>query len=166
MDERQPWNLNIHYDELIDHHVSPTARDVLDVGCGDGFLAARLAARIPAVTAIDADAPVLARARQRFPTAAVHWLHGDVLTTELPAFDAVVSNAALHHLGDTRSALRRLSALVRPGGTLAIVTFVKPSLRQAHWHLYGAACCAVVNRIKGKWEHSAPIVWPPHGCSD
>jgi 2-polyprenyl-3-methyl-5-hydroxy-6-metoxy-1,4-benzoquinol methylase len=157
----QTWNLNIHYDALLDRHVPTTARDVLDVGCGDGFLAARLATRIPAVTAIDTDAPVLARARQRFPVADVRWRHGDVLSTELPMFDAVVSNAALHHLGDTRGALRRLSALVRPGGTLAIVTFVKPSLRQVHWHLASTINCAVANRLKGKWEHSAPIVWPP-----
>jgi trans-aconitate methyltransferase len=112
----QPWNLNIHYAELLEGHVGSDARDVLDVGCGDGFLAARLAARVPSVTAIDTDAPVLGRARQRFPTVAVQWLHGDVLTTALPTFDVVVSNAALHHLGDTRTALRRLSALVRPAG--------------------------------------------------
>lgn len=44
MDE--PWNANIHYDRRLDACVPETARSVLDVGCGDGFLAARLARRL------------------------------------------------------------------------------------------------------------------------
>jgi ubiquinone/menaquinone biosynthesis C-methylase UbiE len=160
---RQPWNINIHYDKLLDSQVPPDARCVLDVGCGDGFLAARLADRIPAVTALDLDAPVLHRARARFPDAPIRWMHGDVMTAELPdeGFDAVVSNAALHHLEDTRAALRRLAGLVTPGGTLAVVTFVRPSLPNGLWHLTSWIACGVANRVKGKWEHTAPIKWPP-----
>jgi ubiquinone/menaquinone biosynthesis C-methylase UbiE len=158
-----PWNINIHYDALLESRVPPGARRVLEVGCGDGFLAARLARRIPDVMALDIDAPVLERARARFATAPVRWTHGDVMTATLPdhGFDAVVSNAALHHIADSRAALQRLAALVRPGGTLALVTFVKPSFRNAGWHVTTWMVAAVANRVKGKWEHSAPIKWPP-----
>jgi 2-polyprenyl-3-methyl-5-hydroxy-6-metoxy-1,4-benzoquinol methylase len=38
----EPWNINIHYDGKLDRSVPPEAGSVLDVGCGDGFLAARL----------------------------------------------------------------------------------------------------------------------------
>jgi SAM-dependent methyltransferase len=158
-----PWNINIHYDALLESKVPQGAHRVLDVGCGDGFLAARLARRIPQVVALDVDAPVLERARSRFAAAPVGWMHGDVMSAPLPehGFDAVVSNAALHHIADTRVALQRLAALVRPGGTLALVTFVKPSPRNGVWHLTTWVAAAVANRIKGKWEHSAPIKWPP-----
>jgi ubiquinone/menaquinone biosynthesis C-methylase UbiE len=90
-------------------------------------------------------------------------MHGDVMTARLPdaGFDAAVSNAALHHIADTHAALKRHATLVRPGGTLAVVTFVKPSLRYGLWHLTTGVTCAVVNRVKGKWEHTAPIKWPP-----
>src|SRR5512142_414183 len=116
------WNANIHYDARLAACVPAAAEAVLDVGCGDGFLAARLAPRVPHVVAIDIDAAVLGRARARFPDAPVTWCHGDILTHPLEAesFDAVLSNATLHHLPDTRAALRRLSRLVRPGGTLGI----------------------------------------------
>jgi len=111
-----PWNVNIHYDARLAHCVPAAATSVLDVGCGDGFLAARLARRVPRVVAIDIDGPVLGRARARFPDAPVTWCQGDILTHPLEAgsFDAVLSNAMLHHLPDTRAALRRLSELVRP----------------------------------------------------
>jgi len=160
---QQPWNINIHYDALLDSKVPPGTRRVLDVGCGDGFLAARLADRVPDVTAMDLDAPVLQRARSRFADAPIRWVHDDIMTAELSnaGFDAVVSNAALHHVEDTRAVLRRLAALVIPGGTLAVVTFVKPSLRNGLWHLTSWTACVVVNRVRGKWEHSAPIKWPP-----
>ncbi|WP_415975994.1 class I SAM-dependent methyltransferase [Rhodococcus sp. 077-4] len=161
--EAQPWNINIHYDGLLDSLVPADACDVLDVGCGDGFLAARLAERITRVIALDVDAPVLRRAAARFPAAPVQWMNGDVAVVDLPegGFDAVVSNATLHHLGDTRAALRRLSALVRPGGTLALVTFVKPSAREApYWALTWVAT-AVIKRVRGNWKHTAPVSWPP-----
>lgn len=161
MSAQPPWNINIHYDALVDAQVPTGAQRVLDVGCGDGFLAARLAERIPRVVALDIDEQVLQRASARFAGTRVQWTCGDVITVELPEFDAVVSNAALHHIDDTRAALARLAGLVRPGGTLAVVTFVKPSVRETVWHATSWIACGVVNRVKGKWEHSAPIKWPP-----
>jgi 2-polyprenyl-3-methyl-5-hydroxy-6-metoxy-1,4-benzoquinol methylase len=158
-----PWNANIHYDGRLDACVPASATSVLDVGCGDGFLAARLARRVPLVVAIDADAPVLGRARARFPDARVTWCHGDVLTHPLgrESFDAVVSNATLHQLPDAGQALRRLSQLVRPGGTLAIVGFVRTEWRDVPWAVTALACRGVANRVRGKWEHTAPKTWPP-----
>jgi SAM-dependent methyltransferase len=156
----EPWNVNIHYDRTIDGHVPAGVRSVLEVGCGDGFLAARLARRVPEVVALDVDAPVLERAQARFPDAPVRWTHGDALTFE-GRFDAVVSNAALHHFPDTRIALRRMRALVAPGGTLVVVGLARPGWRHLPWALTGSLLTAAVGSIRGKWEHSAPIVWPP-----
>lgn len=79
------------------------------------------------------------------------------MTTDLPGFDAVVSNAALHHVEDTRAALERFAGLVSPGGTLAVVTFVKPSLGNVLWHLTSWLTCAVANRVKGKPETLRPL---------
>jgi len=91
----EPWNVNIHYDGRLDDCEPPRAPSVLEVGCGDGFLAARLSIRLPNVVAVDIDEPVLERAKQRFPTAPVKWLCGDILAMadELGDFDAVVTFA-------------------------------------------------------------------------
>ncbi len=64
----QPWNANIHYDALLDAMVPLGTQCVLDVGCGDWLLAARLARRIPYVTAVDIDAPVRDVRRHGSPT--------------------------------------------------------------------------------------------------
>ncbi|WP_375491681.1 class I SAM-dependent methyltransferase [uncultured Jatrophihabitans sp.] len=154
--------MNIHYDALLDRQVPASARRVLDAGCGDGFLAARLAGRIADVVAVDVDAPVLQRAAARFPHAGVDWRHADVMTGSLgPPFDAVVSNAALHHLPDTASALNRLGALVRPGGTLAVVGFVRTDLRELPWRATAWVARGIAIRLIGVWQHTAPVCWPP-----
>ena len=156
------WNVNIHYDARLAACVPASAAAVLDVGCGDGFLAARLALRVPVVVAIDIDTPVLGRARARFPDAPVTWRHGDGLThpLERESFDAVLSNAALHHLPDARTALRRLSQLVRPGGTLAIVGFTRTEWRDWPWAVTAFISLGAAIRLHGKWEHTAPQAWP------
>jgi SAM-dependent methyltransferase len=158
-----PWNINIHYDSLLDSLVPLEAKRVLDVGTGDGFLAARLAERVPTVIALDVDGPVLERARTRFPAAAVTWVNDDVTSPEFApdAFDAVVSNATLHHLDDTQAALRRLASLLAPGATLAVVTFVRLSMRDLPWQGPAWICRGFTLRIRGNWRHSAPVVWPP-----
>lgn len=158
-----PWNANIHYDARLNACVPASATLVLDAGCGDGFLAAQLARRISRVIAIDLDAPVLERARTRFPDANVTWCHGDMLTHpfERGSFDAVVSNAALHHLPDSKAALHRLSELVHPGGTLAIVGFARMQMRDWPWAGTAFVALGLANRIRRKWEHTAPRTWPP-----
>lgn len=90
---REPWNINIHYDGLLDRAVGADARDVLDVGCGDGFLAARLAARVPHV--------------------------------------------------------------------VALVGFVRAGRRDAAWVASSFVGRHTMNAIHGKWQHTAPIAWPP-----
>ena len=160
----RPWNINIHYDALLDARVPAGAQRVLDVGTGDGFLAARLAQRVPTVIAVDVDGPVLERARARFPTAPVTWVNDDVMDAKFAPgdFDAVVSNATLHHLNDTRAALRRLASLLAPGGTLAVVAFVRTTVPDLPWQATAFICRGIVQRIRGNWRHSAPMVWPPH----
>jgi 2-polyprenyl-3-methyl-5-hydroxy-6-metoxy-1,4-benzoquinol methylase len=55
------WNVNIHYDGLLERLVPLDAHSVLDVGCGDGLLSARLARRVPCVVGLDTAAPVVER---------------------------------------------------------------------------------------------------------
>lgn len=89
------------------------ARDVLDLGCGDGVLTAALAARHPRVLGVDSSEALLQEARLR--GLEVRALDGQRLDFE-GAFDAVFSNAALHWMKDADAVLGGVYRALRPGG--------------------------------------------------
>lgn len=158
----QPWNINIHYDQLL-QALTPSGSRVLDVGCGDGFLSARLADSDCRVVALDADAGVLSRARERWTGYDIEWVHGDLLSYpfEPESFDVVVSNATLHHLPDTGRGLERIRELVRPDGRVGIVGFATNGPLDWPMSLISSVGSFVLRRVRGDWFHSAPMVWPP-----
>jgi SAM-dependent methyltransferase len=88
----------------------PPAR-VLEVGAGDGALAAQLATAGYDVLAIDPASESDAVRR-----IALHEL-------DEPPFDAAVAVVSLHHVEPLDESFERLGALVRPGGVVAIDEF-------------------------------------------
>ena len=128
------WNHNVHYQSLILAVVPPGCGSALDVGCGDGLLACRLAAHCRDVTGIDCDRHMIQLARQRGQN-----LHNVAfIDAEFPAFpfddesfDFIVSDTAIHHM-NFEAALMAMSRLLRPGGQLAIVGLAR-SAKPADW---------------------------------
>ncbi|MFF4196983.1 class I SAM-dependent methyltransferase [Nonomuraea sp. NPDC001831] len=59
------WNHNVHYQRLVLSLIPRGSARALDVGCGDGLLAGKLAARLPDVTGADRSAQAVALARSR-----------------------------------------------------------------------------------------------------
>jgi tRNA (cmo5U34)-methyltransferase len=94
---------------------------VLDLGAGTGLMSEAVLARYPdaEVVLLDGAAEMLARARERLPTASARTVLAD-MRSELPEgpFDAVVSALAIHHLEhpDQQDLLRRVHERLRPGG--------------------------------------------------
>ncbi|HET7051672.1 MAG TPA: class I SAM-dependent methyltransferase [Solirubrobacteraceae bacterium] len=95
-------------------------RSILELGCGTGNDAARLAGEGYSVTAIDLSSEAVAQARAKFGSLA-RFIVAD-MTQRLPfpdgSFDAVMSNVALHMFPDgvTRAVFAQVARLVRPGG--------------------------------------------------
>lgn len=117
------WNHNVHYQPVILGAVPPGCGPALDVGCGDGLLACRLADRCAEVTGIDRDPPMIARALARaLDHSRVTFIEADFLTHDFAeaSFDFVCANTSLHHM-DFAAALTKAARLLRPGGRLAIV---------------------------------------------
>lgn len=123
------WDHNAHFHAyLLDRLPSSFGRG-LDVGCGTGAFARALAGRAAQVDAIDVEPSMVDAARLAVPQPPnIRWVTGDVLTTELAvgAYDVVTAVASLHHL-PLEQGLRRLTALVRPGGHLGVVGLVRAS---------------------------------------
>lgn len=91
---------------------------VLELGCGDGALARRLAqAGAREVVAVDASQRMLALAE---PHARVRYLRAGIETLDRPAAsaDLVVSSLALHYVRDYAGLIARITGWLRPGGRL------------------------------------------------
>jgi len=101
------------------------ALEVLDVGCGTGFLAFELAARGHRVTGVDFAPAMIAEARRKAAVrgAAVTFEEADA--EQLPfapaSFDLVISRHVLWTLPHPAEAIAEWMRVLRPGGRLAVV---------------------------------------------
>jgi 2-polyprenyl-3-methyl-5-hydroxy-6-metoxy-1,4-benzoquinol methylase len=159
----KPWNANIHYHPLLLKTFPHGAEHVLDVGCGDGILCAHLVeAGVRHVVGLDIDASVLGRAKALHSSLPIEWVHGDVLDVPLPAggFDAVLSVATLHHM-DAARGLARFAELVRPGGLVGVIGLADYNWWDLPYAAIGRGAREILGLVRGRWVHSAPMIWPP-----
>lgn len=89
---------------------------ILDLGCGDGELTARIQALGCEVLGVDASAEMVAAAAARGLT--VRRMDGQALDFDAE-FDAVFSNAALHWMRDPARVIAGVRRALRPGGRFA-----------------------------------------------
>ncbi|MDR3255283.1 MAG: methyltransferase domain-containing protein [Synergistaceae bacterium] len=93
---------------------------VLDVGCGDGVLTKALVDRGCEVIGIDSSEEMVASARSlglNVRVADAHKLEAEF--AQAGKFDAVMSNAAIHWMGDQYAVVRGVWDVLRPGGRFA-----------------------------------------------
>jgi len=90
---------------------------VLDLGCGDGQLTAKIAAAGAQVVGLDASAEMLAGARARGLD--VQLGNAEALPFDRE-FDAVFSNAALHWVRDQDAMLAGVHRALKPGGRFVV----------------------------------------------
>ena len=120
---RAVWNHNNHYHDLLLGQIPRAATRVLDIGCGYGFLARRLAEDRLQVDAIDVDQHVIDVAQKlQGDRAGLHFRCSDFLSLGAAddTFDALTCVAGLHHM-PFEEALAQMKRLLRPGGTLAVL---------------------------------------------
>jgi len=110
--------------ELIERVGLQPQESLLDIGCGNGAITARLAARVPGgrVVGIDASADMIRLAASSYPAtdrSNLIFLQMDAADIRLPReFDVAFSNAALHWVGDQLAVLRGVCSCLRPGGRI------------------------------------------------
>lgn len=101
--------------ELLDWLRAESGESVLDLGCGTGELAARIAETGATVIGIDSDPAMIEAARTRLPEADLRVADGHDFAVDEPV-DAVFSNAALHWMPASVEVLGCVSDALRIGG--------------------------------------------------
>ncbi len=103
-------------------HVAAGDR-VLDLGCGEGDLAARIAAAGASVTGAEVADAALRRARARHPELALRLVEIEAaLPFEDGAFDVVWSSEVIEHVADTERWLSEARRVLAPRGRLLLTT--------------------------------------------
>ncbi|EIV93326.1 bifunctional 2-polyprenyl-6-hydroxyphenol methylase/3-demethylubiquinol 3-O-methyltransferase UbiG [Frankia sp. QA3] len=119
--ERNRRTRQVLADEVLGRYLHADD-DVLDVGCGPGYLAAAVAPRVHSVTAVDVSRGALACARVLNPAPNLDYATVDEFIRGGRDVDVVYSVAVVQHLTDEAfaRALRGWHAALRPGGRLLV----------------------------------------------
>ncbi|KNE82450.1 MULTISPECIES: class I SAM-dependent methyltransferase [Streptomyces] len=116
---------NDHYHRLVLRHVPGGCRTALDVGCGTGGFARRLADRGIAVDAVDPATEMIeaarARSERRGGRPGPRYRQADITRTELPGkhYDFISCLASIHHM--PFGTVAELRDALAPGGALVIL---------------------------------------------
>ncbi|HEX5947337.1 MAG TPA: methyltransferase domain-containing protein [Acidimicrobiales bacterium] len=119
----------------------PAEAEVLEVGCGAGWMWAEAAARLPSdldLTLTDLSSGMVREAIDRVGSLGRYRRTvGRVADAqELPfrsaSFDVVMANYVLHHVPDTRRAVGEMARVLRPGGTLVVACVGDGHLAELH----------------------------------
>ncbi len=125
LSEREPGQLvdTTFPDLLLDLLGDLKDKDVLDAGCGQGYLSRMLAARGAHVTGIDLSPRLIAKARDRDVDGVIGYRLAD-LSQPLPdlegRFDLIASYLALNDVRDYRGFGATLASLAKPGARIVL----------------------------------------------
>lgn len=154
-----PFDHNDHYHRLLERHVPAGCRTALDVGCGTGAFARRLAERGIEADAVDASAEVIeaaVSASRAVGGDGPRFRHADITTVQLPRghYDFVSCLAGIHHVPfGTVTALRDALA---PGGTLVVLgCYPERSAADHAWSLAAVPVNAVARLAVAARERTA-----------
>lgn len=172
------WTHNNHYHRFLLRHVpSPCAR-ALDVGCGTGAFARRLAEKSKQVVAIDLSAEMISVARSRSPQRNIEYRCADVMSYDWArnSFNCIVTIATLHHL-PIKETILKLKEILEPNGVLIILDLFEwehSLLTLAGWRDAASNLVAmgvssglrVVHNGRCRPPRAVRAAWEMHGKTD
>lgn len=152
------YNHNKHYADLLLRQVHSDCQNALDIGCGDGSFARRLADRFDiSVTGIELSRAMIERAQAATGNPKVQFIETDFMQYDFhDRFDFITATASLHHM-PFEPALEKMVSLLRPGGVLAVLgCFRETSLTDTGVALVATPVNAFYALSRGRSASRAP----------
>lgn len=146
---------------------------LLDVGCGPGNIALKIARRCPTLAVVGLD-----RSRNMVETASraavelgldtrvfFQQASADRLPFSGGAFDFVLCNSVLHHLSDPARVLGEMLRVITPDGAILLRDLRRPSRLAYPWHVrwYGRHYSGIMKRL---FEDSVRAAYTPEELAD
>ena len=126
------------YDRFVAEAVPtlPDGATIIDVGCGQGQVSSRLAARFPncSVVGLDLSPAMIRMAHERnLDRDNLEFRRGDAMALPLDedSVDAAVSVASIKHWPDRMQGVREILRVLEPGGTLCLLEADRDCTRAA-----------------------------------
>jgi trans-aconitate methyltransferase len=123
------WNTSLYdnkhdfvfkYGEYLVHMLTPQeGEQILDVGCGTGYLTQLIASSGAMVTGMDSSVDMIAKAKNDYP----HLSFRVASVTDFSfgqSYDAMFSNAVLHWVTEKEKAIQCMYNNLKPGGRLVL----------------------------------------------
>lgn len=111
-------------------------QNILEIGTGVGFTARLLAEKYPgaSIVATDFDEDLLAIAKRKRQLRNVAFKQEDATKLSFPdkKFDAIFAILVLHHIEDFSSAIKEMSRVTKPGGSIYIMDIPSKSFNFVH----------------------------------
>ncbi len=121
-------------DPCLDHVLgSVEGLEVLDVGCGEGRYARKLALRGAVVTGIDPVALFIDHAKKRHPEGQYLVAPAESIPLESDAFDLTLSYLTIVDIPDYRSAIKEMARATKPDGRVVVVTVSNMASTSTGW---------------------------------
>jgi ubiquinone/menaquinone biosynthesis C-methylase UbiE len=134
---------------LLPAGVGAAGSRALDLGCGTGRHAVRLAQRFAHVDAVDLSGPMIELAQMRHPQPNITYRQADLLDVDVAGrYSFVLSVLTLHHVPDLHGALSHIKTLVAPGGRLVVIDMYSVDAASASERLHRAFELAVPLRLR------------------
>lgn len=118
-------NVGDQYFDIVDFTVINKKSCVLDVGCGTGRWSRYIADKVGFVESIDPSVAVFQAAEllKEKENVRISQASVDTIPFEDNAFDLVFSLGVLHHIPDTKGAMKKCIAKVKPGGFFLVYLY-------------------------------------------
>lgn len=138
-----------------------TGKKVLDFGCGSGYGTRRISEFAQEAQGVDVASDAVEYAKARYRNDNLHFLQIDP-QSPLPfpdgSFDVLLSFQVIEHVSDDDAYLREAHRLLKPGGTLVVITPDRESRLLPgqkpwnRWHLREYAMPQLADKIRRRFQ--------------
>lgn len=166
--ETKPFDKIFNYRDYV-------GKNVLEVGCGLGYMACQWGLANAKVSAVDVNPQAITLAQKRFELSNVDGVFEVADIQHLPfadnKFDYVYAWGVLNHVPDIESSLAEIMRVLKPGGGFGFMVYNRNSLTHRYLTQYVEGFLHYENRFLGHLELSSrysvggayegsPFTWP------